>query len=204
MGGCQNSGPFLGTLTIRCLIIMNRDPKRDHNFDNHPYGSIVNEGFLYLSERSMCILLRRQCPELKALKHRHVFFQKPSCIRLRSYVFPLNPLHSSHNCAKIVLGVSETFRGPISAAPIASQGLYYSDLNLAGHFLGSLHIIFLSFIKAVLRPRQSDSQPAVGSGFNLLVLSRESGNKYMYLYLYIYIYTHTCIDVPGLGLRLGG
>ena len=29
MGGCQNYGPFLGTL--------NRDPKRDHNFDNHPY-----------------------------------------------------------------------------------------------------------------------------------------------------------------------
>ena len=29
-------GPFWGTLNTRCRII-NRDPKRDHNFDNHPY-----------------------------------------------------------------------------------------------------------------------------------------------------------------------
>ena len=29
VGGCQNYGPFLGTLNIRC-------PERDHNFDNHP------------------------------------------------------------------------------------------------------------------------------------------------------------------------
>ena len=28
MGGCQNYGPFLGTL--------NRDPKKDHKIDNHP------------------------------------------------------------------------------------------------------------------------------------------------------------------------
>ena len=35
MGGCQNYGPFLGTLNIGGRI--NRDPKRDHNFDNHPY-----------------------------------------------------------------------------------------------------------------------------------------------------------------------
>ena len=32
MGGCQNYGPFLGTLPY-----YNRDPKRDHSFDNHPY-----------------------------------------------------------------------------------------------------------------------------------------------------------------------
>ena len=30
MGGCQNYGPFLATL----------NPKRDHNFDNHPYTYI--------------------------------------------------------------------------------------------------------------------------------------------------------------------
>ena len=35
MGGCQNVGPFLCTLNIRCRIII-RDPERDHNFDNHP------------------------------------------------------------------------------------------------------------------------------------------------------------------------
>ena len=32
--------PFLGTLSIRCSYY-NRDPKRDHNFDNHP-----NEGLI--------------------------------------------------------------------------------------------------------------------------------------------------------------
>ena len=37
MGGCQNYGPFLGALHIRCRTIMG-NPKRDHNFDNHPYG----------------------------------------------------------------------------------------------------------------------------------------------------------------------
>ena len=36
MGGCQNYGPFLGTLTIRCRIIKGT-PKKDRNFDNHPH-----------------------------------------------------------------------------------------------------------------------------------------------------------------------
>ena len=36
MGGCQNYGPFLGTLNIRCRKI-NKDPKRDQHFDNHPH-----------------------------------------------------------------------------------------------------------------------------------------------------------------------
>ena len=36
-GGCQNCGPFLSTLYIRCRIILGY-PKRDHNFDNHPCG----------------------------------------------------------------------------------------------------------------------------------------------------------------------
>ena len=31
VAGCQNYGPFLGTLNN-----YNRDPKRDPNFDNHP------------------------------------------------------------------------------------------------------------------------------------------------------------------------
>ena len=34
MGGCQNYGPFLGTLNNRYY---NKDPKRDPNSDNHPY-----------------------------------------------------------------------------------------------------------------------------------------------------------------------
>ena len=38
VGGCQNYGPFFGTLNIRCRNVpyYNRDPKRDHIFDNHP------------------------------------------------------------------------------------------------------------------------------------------------------------------------
>ena len=36
LGGCQNYGPFLGTLNIRGRIILG-NPKRDHNFDNHPF-----------------------------------------------------------------------------------------------------------------------------------------------------------------------
>ena len=35
MGGCQNSGLFLGTLNIRRRIIIRI--QRDHNVDNHPY-----------------------------------------------------------------------------------------------------------------------------------------------------------------------
>ena len=37
MGGYQYYGTFLGTLNIRCRMF-NRDPKRDPNFDNRPYG----------------------------------------------------------------------------------------------------------------------------------------------------------------------
>ena len=36
MGGCQNYGPFLGYPTYQ-VPYYNRDPKRDHNFDNHPF-----------------------------------------------------------------------------------------------------------------------------------------------------------------------
>ena len=36
MGGCQNYGPFLGTLNIRCRIIIGIQ-KGDHDFDNQPY-----------------------------------------------------------------------------------------------------------------------------------------------------------------------
>ena len=37
MGGCQKYGPFLGTLNIRCRIIVGTQ-KRDPNIDNHPYS----------------------------------------------------------------------------------------------------------------------------------------------------------------------
>ena len=36
IGGCQNYGPFLGTREKKAPHY-NGDPKRDHNFDNHPY-----------------------------------------------------------------------------------------------------------------------------------------------------------------------
>ena len=35
VGGCQNYGPFVGTLNNRCHIIIGTQD-RDHNFDNHP------------------------------------------------------------------------------------------------------------------------------------------------------------------------
>ena len=35
MGGCQNCGPFWIPTIIRHLIF--RVPKKDRNFDNHPY-----------------------------------------------------------------------------------------------------------------------------------------------------------------------
>ena len=36
MGDCQNHGPFLGPLNEAPYY--NRDPKRDHNFDNPPHA----------------------------------------------------------------------------------------------------------------------------------------------------------------------
>ena len=36
MGGCQNYGPLLGALNIRCRITIGIS-KKDHNVDNHPY-----------------------------------------------------------------------------------------------------------------------------------------------------------------------
>ena len=43
MGSCQNYGPFLGTLNSRCRILL-RTPKKDPNFDNHPYDSPFHDG----------------------------------------------------------------------------------------------------------------------------------------------------------------
>ena len=40
MGGCQNYGPFLGSLNTRCRIIIGTQ-KRDHNLDNHPYAILL-------------------------------------------------------------------------------------------------------------------------------------------------------------------
>ena len=38
MGGCQNYGPFFGYPKYSIgAVYYKRDPKRDHNFDNHPY-----------------------------------------------------------------------------------------------------------------------------------------------------------------------
>ena len=37
MGSCQNYGPFLGYPKYS-VPYYNKDPKRDPNFDNHPYS----------------------------------------------------------------------------------------------------------------------------------------------------------------------
>ena len=46
MGGCQNVGPFLGPYynTGPNTGPNLGDPKRDHNFDNHPYTSEGTSG----------------------------------------------------------------------------------------------------------------------------------------------------------------
>ena len=43
MGGCQNYGPFLGPYNITGLNTGPNlgDPKRDHHFDNPPYGDFI-------------------------------------------------------------------------------------------------------------------------------------------------------------------
>ena len=40
MGGCQNYGPFLDPYYNTAPIYLGY-PKKDHNFDNHPYGSLT-------------------------------------------------------------------------------------------------------------------------------------------------------------------
>ena len=49
MGGCQNYGPFWGTLNIRRRIIIGT-PKIGHNFDNQPYIYIygLHEGYIWM------------------------------------------------------------------------------------------------------------------------------------------------------------
>ena len=37
MCGCQNYGPFFGYPKYS-VPYYNKDPKRDHDFDNHPYA----------------------------------------------------------------------------------------------------------------------------------------------------------------------
>ena len=54
VGGCQNDGPFLGTLNIGCRTI--RDPERDHNFHNHP----CKRRKLHAKTRRYLILLGRR------------------------------------------------------------------------------------------------------------------------------------------------
>ena len=95
LGGCQNYGPFLGTLNNRCRTIL-RDPKRDDNFDNHPPSSLANLTLQHFSagvspaavakgagfraverSRSVCRLAKRAMPRglvddwLPALRLKH-------------------------------------------------------------------------------------------------------------------------------------
>ena len=50
MGSCQNKGPFLGL-------------KRDHNFDNHPYGNVVPR---FERRRLLLRILRRRLETIVA------------------------------------------------------------------------------------------------------------------------------------------
>ena len=53
MGGCQNSGLFLGTLNVRRRIIIRI--QRDHNVDNHPYKSLDEQHI------GMCYRIFKSC-----------------------------------------------------------------------------------------------------------------------------------------------
>ena len=46
MSGCQNDGPF-GYPKYE-VPYYNRDPKKDHNFDNHPFGVVESQGLQML------------------------------------------------------------------------------------------------------------------------------------------------------------
>ena len=60
MGGCQNYGPLLGTLNIRCRI-PSKDPKRDPMTTTHlrgfgvsEYGVMESWGHFFLSSANKC------------------------------------------------------------------------------------------------------------------------------------------------------
>ena len=67
MGGCQNYGPSLGTLNIRCPIILGTQ-KRDHNFDNPPYGLAFTNNVVGLIALSSCWKALTPRAETLALK----------------------------------------------------------------------------------------------------------------------------------------
>ena len=48
MGSCENYGAFLGYPKYQ-VPYDNRDPKRDHEFDNHPYRDNGKENGKYCS-----------------------------------------------------------------------------------------------------------------------------------------------------------
>ena len=59
MGGCQNYGPFLGPHNL-----IFRYPKRDHNFDNHPYFGYTRAVQVkgYLGWAILVLGIRRHSP----------------------------------------------------------------------------------------------------------------------------------------------
>ena len=51
LGDCQNDGPsWVPQIRPRIRPRYNRDPKRDHNFDNHPFAEKAWQGFKFLQE----------------------------------------------------------------------------------------------------------------------------------------------------------
>ena len=57
MSGCQTYGPFLGPYYNTAPIGY---PKRDHNFDNYPYGVSENKGPKYSTLNSRILIIRTQ------------------------------------------------------------------------------------------------------------------------------------------------
>ena len=77
MGGCQNDGPCVATLNIRCRTVI-MIQKRDHNFDNHPYSPA-----------------RVGCGVCGA---RIIIYPKPYSIYLRGTISFQNPCESAMRC----------------------------------------------------------------------------------------------------------
>ena len=58
MGGCQNYGPFLGYPKYE-VPYYNGDPKRDHNFDNHPDVKSLPK----VQGSTVCVLIQLSCTQ---------------------------------------------------------------------------------------------------------------------------------------------
>ena len=68
MGGCQNYGPVLGALNIRCRIVIGIQ-KRDHTFDNNPPGTLISDDIGLNIRANHNISVRRKMSNFHTTQH---------------------------------------------------------------------------------------------------------------------------------------